>query len=95
MVEIDQKYAGIPFGSYILTLEKFFTDRDSINKAKQRKDWKIMLHKSNYAYLFDRIRANKKKTIFWNSISYNKLGQSYTKIRIRDSINVDERKKKI
>lgn len=143
MVEIDQKYAGIPFGSYITNTEKFFTDRDSINKVNkekidnyikkygflgfdkvgeegsnhfwlivqhsdnfpdfQKKVLKMMkkevdknnAHKSNYAYLFDRIRVNKKqKQYFGTQCSYNKLGQATPKYGLEDSINVDERRKK-
>lgn len=52
-------------------------------------------HKSNYAYLFDRIRVNKKqKQYFGTQCSYNKLGQATPKYRLEDSINVDERRKK-
>ena len=143
MVEIDQKYAGIPFGSYITNTEKFFTDRDSINKVNKEKIdnyikkygflgfdkvgeegsnhfWLIVQHsdnfpdfqkkvlkmmkkevdknnarKSNYAYLFDRIRVNKKqKQYFGTQCSYNKLGQATPKYGLEDSINVDERRKK-
>ena len=37
MVDIDQKYAGIPFGSYTTNTKKFYTDRDSINKLNKEK----------------------------------------------------------
>lgn len=143
MVEIDQKYAGIPFGSYTTNTKKFFTDRDSINKVNKEKIdnyikkygflgfdkvgeegsnnfWLIVQHsdnftdfqkrvlkmmkkevdknnanKPNYAYLFDRIRANaKQKQYFGTQCSYNKLGQATPKYGLEDSINVDERRKK-
>ena len=34
-VQTSETYAGIPFGSYITNTEKFFTDRDSINKVNK------------------------------------------------------------
>lgn len=37
MVDIDQKYAGIPFGDYLKNKEKFYSDRDSINEINKEK----------------------------------------------------------
>ncbi|MGC4129319.1 MAG: hypothetical protein QM564_07105 [Bergeyella sp.] len=50
-------------------------------------------NKSDYAYLYDRIRKNeKKKQYFGTQVEYNKLHQATPLYGLEDSINVDKRR---
>lgn len=68
MVEIDQKYAGIPFGNYLKNEKKFYLDRDSINKLNKEK---INSYIKKYGFLgFDKV-GKEGSNNFWLIIQHS------------------------